>query len=404
MTFLIALSAIALNFSSPMFMGLFFAIWLAPIVKNIKIMMPQVKLPIFICAYCMASVSWSDHSGITARAAIEFLCMVGCIVFISKHVSFQAFITGVCIGTACTLLYVLSTSRMMEGEALTAFGSKNQVGHIAEICIVSCIFCFFVKRKILITILPIAIFCLYLSKSATSIVSIAPALAVACGAFGINKIPKGMRAAVMFSGIFTALLAMGAISLIDWQAIGLSFVGKDATLTGRTYLWNEGLKAASYNPILGTGYKAFWVPGNIEAEKLWYEFGIQNRSGFHFHNMFINSYVEQGIIGLILWVFLYVSALIKGVLNILKSASAESIFYLTIICIYAIRAFTEVDIMGPFGFGTFLFFFAYLKLNSFNIAGRKNRPRSPPLLKKTYAFSPVRGTTGNISARTPRKQ
>ncbi len=55
----------------------------------------------------------------------------------------------------------------------------------------------------------------------------------------------------------------------------LGAFGKDATLTGRTYLWAEGLRAVGETPVVGVGYQAYWVQGFSEAERLWEEFYIR---------------------------------------------------------------------------------------------------------------------------------
>jgi exopolysaccharide production protein ExoQ len=77
----------------------------------------------------------------------------------------------------------------------------------------------------------------------------------------------------------------------------LAATGKDITLTGRTDLWRIGLEQIAERPWLGTGYQAFWQPGNPEAEHLWRAFGIASRTGFHFHNLYLSNAVEIGIPG-----------------------------------------------------------------------------------------------------------
>src|SRR5690606_14758862 len=81
------------------------------------------------------------------------------------------------------------------------------------------------------------------------------------------------------------MLAVGAV-LVGLNLGGLDLLltafGKDATLTGRTYLWSQGWAAAANAPFFGVGYQAYWVQGFSEAERLWEEFYIGSRSGFHF--------------------------------------------------------------------------------------------------------------------------
>ncbi|TGV63220.1 O-antigen ligase family protein, partial [Mesorhizobium sp. M00.F.Ca.ET.158.01.1.1] len=80
----------------------------------------------------------------------------------------------------------------------------------------------------------------------------------------------------------------------------LGIFGKDSTLTGRTYLWEQGWNAAMRSPILGVGYAAYWVQGFAEAERLWNEFYITTRTGFHFHNTYVEALVELGFTGAVL--------------------------------------------------------------------------------------------------------
>ena len=42
------------------------------------------------------------------------------------------------------------------------------------------------------------------------------------------------------------------------------------------------------------------MQGFSEAERLWEEFYVGSRSGFHFHNTFIEALVELGVVGLAL--------------------------------------------------------------------------------------------------------
>ncbi len=88
--------------------------------------------------------------------------------------------------------------------------------------------------------------------------------------------------------------------LCRWRRSDPRRLGKDSTLTGRTYLWQQGIEAAKASPLVGVGYQAYWVQGFSEAERLWEEFYIGSRAGFHFHNTFIEAVVETGLIGLIL--------------------------------------------------------------------------------------------------------
>jgi exopolysaccharide production protein ExoQ len=134
-------------------------------------------------------------------------------------------------------------------------------------------------------------------------------------------------------------------------------LGKSSDLTGRTFLWSEGIKIGMRHPLLGDGYWAFWVPGRPEAEAYWYKFDIYGKSGFHFHNLYIQTFVDLGIIGLLLMCALILSNCYKSIRSIVRDGiDLTNIFCFGFAFMYLIRAFVEVDFLQSFGIGTLLFF------------------------------------------------
>jgi exopolysaccharide production protein ExoQ len=139
----------------------------------------------------------------------------------------------------------------------------------------------------------------------------------------------------------------------------LGIFGKDSTLTGRTYLWQQGMETAAENPILGIGYQGFWVQGFAKAESLWDYFGIAGRSGFHFHNTYIETMVETGIVGTVLLVLTLLTIIIGHLRRLLMIArTPESLMFLGLTCLLLVRSFVEIDILNPYQVGSFLFYFA----------------------------------------------
>ena len=121
--------------------------------------------------------------------------------------------------------------------------------------------------------------------------------------------------------------------------------------------------AAAANPWFGLGYQAYWVQGFSEAERLWEEFYIGTRSGFHFHNTFIEAVVETGAIGLLLLCLVLVVT-IAGHLGRFLTAERhpEAALLLGVVLLLAMRAFVEIDIMTPYHVGSFLLYAAAGKL------------------------------------------
>jgi exopolysaccharide production protein ExoQ len=85
--------------------------------------------------------------------------------------------------------------------------------------------------------------------------------------------------------------------------------GRDITLTDRTFIWHDVYAAASGNPLLGVGFGGFWIGriANIpwNASMTW-ELG-QAHSGY------IDTYLQLGIIGVLLLAALLMSTLSRSV-------------------------------------------------------------------------------------------
>jgi exopolysaccharide production protein ExoQ len=162
-------------------------------------------------------------------------------------------------------------------------------------------------------------------------------------------------------------------------------MGKDSTFTGRTYLWSQGIKDGLQRPFTGWGYQAFWVVGQPLAERYWYEYGMFDRAGFHFHNLFINVFVELGFVGLILMIMIYLSTGVKSVQFLLRNgANLQSVFFVGITIMFILRALPEVDTSGPFGIGPLLFFSIIPRITEYNKITQAPQTAPPPKAGKIY--------------------
>ena len=71
-------------------------------------------------------------------------------------------------------------------------------------------------------------------------------------------------------------------------------VGRDATLTGRTRIWEDALKL-TVNPVIGAGYESFWMGNRLEA--MWLANGEHLNQA---HNGYLEVYLDLGWVGLTL--------------------------------------------------------------------------------------------------------
>jgi len=103
---------------------------------------------------------------------------------------------------------------------------------------------------------------------------------------------------VMITGALTWFISMNIEQL-------LGFLGRDVTLTGRTYLWKAVIYTASQRPWLGYGYGAFWLGWNGPSALVWQRISFP---ASHAHNSFLDIWLALGFIGVVLFALSYFTA------------------------------------------------------------------------------------------------
>ncbi|MGF9692462.1 O-antigen ligase [Rhizobium sp. 0TCS1.26] len=324
---------------------------------------------------CFVSVFWSPAPGISMRTAIQYLTHIVCALIAMRTVSVVTLARGAIIGCAVVLLYSLLFGVYffdpLDGtySFVGAFASKNQLGFYASLGL------FFSYAGIMILGLRrlwllagaatalLSAYSLFASQSATSVLTTVVILAVLAGLQVLGRLAPSARKMLFAGGLI--VLVMGASAAMAFGAMDavLGIFGKDSTLTGRTYLWQQGIEAARQHPLLGLGYQGYWVQGFPEAERLWEEFYIGSRSGFHFHNTYIETMVETGVVGTLLLCLILLTGFFGHLKRVLHDRrNPASLVLFGVFALLLVRSFVEIDVMHPYHVGSFLFYFAAGKL------------------------------------------
>lgn len=373
---LIAISVLAMCFSGLfkiwpvlLFLLIWFSVLLFKGVSLVRIDRAALQCMV-IPLLCLASTLWSSYPSTTLYLGSCFVLLNLCALIMSRAIPFASFAVGLIAGVDIAMLITVLNGHygldsMTHTYALTGlFGSKNIVGFVAEVGILTAMaLSLYPKGGVLkwgfcITSLLFCVYCLALSHSGTALLS----LAAGIGAMGfvvvMNKIPRGIRPIILVASLVLIVLLGGVLLASDAQEAVLKSLGKDSTLTGRTYLWEQGIRVGQEHALLGHGFSAFWVQGNPLAERYWHEFYIDIRAGFHFHSTYVQSFVDLGYVGmgtLALLILLGVLASARSLLT--RGVTAERTFLFALAVVFFIRSWVEVDFfVGPFGLGTLLFF------------------------------------------------
>lgn len=319
---------------------------------------------------CLVSTVWSEGTMMTARFSVQYALTVLFAVIAAQATPPRQFISAIMSATVIIAVLSLLSGRFetdpMSGTVtfLGIFASKNYLAFFLSLMFLAATAVLIDRRQPLMfrAISVIAFFgaspLIVLTRSATSIVVSVACIGVLTGAFLFSKMEPKWRALTVIVALVAAAY-VGAVLAGNAEIFELFItrvLGKDATLTGRTFLWGKALELISLEPLLGRGFNAFWRHDSLEAEALWRLFHIPNRGGFHFHNTYLEILVGLGYLGFVIFVATLLVILGRLLLWFMETLSIPSAFFLTVFSSILIRSFVEVDVIYQFQIGTVLLY------------------------------------------------
>ncbi|WP_082453601.1 O-antigen ligase [Rhizobium sp. Leaf262] len=355
----------------------YYGLWISLIFVNYRRVLGNYSRYFWIFAFpvfCFLSAFWSQAPGVSFRAAIQYFSHIACALIAMRVLSTATLTQGGALGCAAVLVYSLIFGRY-ESDALDgsytfvgAFASKNQLGLFASLgCLLSYGTLMLSARKgwVFIALITgaLSFYNLLASQSATSIITTMAVLALAVAMQSTLVLAPKHRVILCLLVFLGALLCGTFVLRNGGPGSLLEAFGKDSTLTGRTYLWQQGIIALSESPLFGVGYQGYWVTGLADAERLWDEFYIPSRNGFHFHNTYIETAVETGIFGTVCLILVVLTTLWGHLARFLtRRRHMESLLLFAVATLFTCRSFVEVDLLFAYQVGSFLLYFVAGKL------------------------------------------
>jgi O-antigen ligase len=209
-----------------------------------------------------------------------------------------------CLFSFFALWQMPSQSIHPGGEWKGIFTWKNYLGRLMALGNVLLVVYWFWnpvlwKRIVIVGLFIASSVLLVFSRSTTSLLAMVGLYGIV-GLYGA-WLRWGMRLRARAYWLLAALGgAMTILAVVNRDGV-LALFDKNATLTGRTTLWEILWQRFQERPVLGFGYEAFWKqypqgimpPGWVEGD------------GFatHAHNGYIEIVLALGLIGLILYLF-----------------------------------------------------------------------------------------------------
>ena len=283
-----------------------------PNAKKVFDIIKREKILTFFLIWALISITWSAYPLVSIKRWFQvFNYLFIPLVFFSYCKSIQQI-----IGTIKPILFIyLSLSIIVvfiiPGAKDPLFGTwrgfsphKNALGQIVLMCtiLMSLLIIYetnLYKKIINFMYLLIAIVLLIGAFSSTIILAFvlfaSASFIYYLQASVFNKLGIGRFVALSsifsFAGIFYLIYSQTP-EIIE----SLNLTGKDiTTFSDRTYLWEYMMFEITKHPILGCGFRGFWVIGSIGIQTIWNRFLFLPIQA---HNGYLDIMNEMGVIGL----------------------------------------------------------------------------------------------------------
>ncbi|OZE83888.1 hypothetical protein CH305_05335 [Rhodococcus sp. 15-649-2-2] len=174
-----------------------------------------------------------------------------------------------------------------------------------------------------------------------------------------------------FAILFLGASGAASITVLIKQATILELLGRDSTLTGRTYLWQYGLNEWRERPIFGWGFNGYFTSDIAQY--------IQNIGVFrnynvpHFHQSYIQTLVDLGLVGLLIMIGMILYSLYWSYRSSVQEASKTGVAAFTLILLIAIGGLAIYVMFEYNHFATFTLFTIFLGLRSVQLRGSDSK-------------------------------
>ena len=292
----------------------------------------------------LLSTFWSADPGRSLYASIQFIYTTVIGIWIGSTYPPRRIFQALCVATGIGVLAsVINDSVQLiaaydqadyvgaERFFVGIYAQKNVLGEAIDLLALSLIVVGFQTGRLL----PMMIFAILLwfplsaAKSASSLLIFVFMLTLPLVWWVAGKERNRIVFVLLGWIVGLAIVFVTLAADIDFVDRSLESLGKDSTLTGRTYLWSIGWQIFLDHPVLGVGYQAFWQPEIFQESEAIRNALKETINGFH--SAYIEVLVATGIIGVVIFVVVLTAALRRCIRWLCVNPSIEalgSIFFL----------------------------------------------------------------------------
>ena len=297
-----------------------------------------------------ASVLWSIEPDVTLRRAIALAATTLMGLYLASSLGGRRFAELVALTMLLLALgsyfVCLAVPKMGVSQDINAgtwrglWYEKNEMGAMMVYASLAAVAAFLTnpRRRLLWGgALVLFIGLIVMTRSATSFLSL---LIVLGGAtvFAFMRLGRAAAVAAVWLGV-TGLSALAGLYMFA-PNVFYAALGKDATFTGRTEIWNAVLRAHEAEPVTGYGYAAFW--GRQSDIANWIRDALQWRVPSA-HNGWLDLLIQLGLVGVAIFGAIFAISLLTAVVR--HQRLGDGYWATLFLAVYALQTMSESIIL-----------------------------------------------------------
>ncbi len=322
-----------------------------------------------LIAVAILSTLWSDYPALTLRRSVVVIVTTLYGLALAIRFTFDEVLEllGWVFFTALSASLILVMLVPSWGEMVYlgrtvwrgVFTHKNFLGNYAALSLL--IFSLLARkhrglgRWFWVGGLGLAILIMIGAESSTALVLSACLLVGAIALHLLKRLHREWQVIFPVIGLFGAIAIV--FLLINFETL-LATLGKEITLTGRIPLWETLLAMGKERTWLGFGFNAFWLGWQGPSAEVWQVITWQPP---HAHNGYLDTWLELGMLGLILTIVLFGTLFMAAFYLYTKSVRNAS-FWILMLFFLIILNFFESFLLRQHSFFWVLIVYASFEL------------------------------------------
>ncbi len=320
------------------------------------------------------SVFWSENPPATLRAVFGFLFFSIFVVYFAKKYQWGDLSKLLRWNSIFLAIFSIYTALFIPSIGITpkgwcgGFGHPIGLGNMMALGISLWLLNAFANPKYRLRSLVLSILCLIVLINTNS-AGAWVLLFVLVVVFIATTFMRFLKFSLAFSSFVVMLFLFGSATfwLINNIDNLLFFLNKDITMSGRVPLWTMLIqKSIPERPWFGYGYQGFWQRWRGDKspaiDVVNYIMGSGRDWVAHSHNGFLEIILNIGLIGLLIFIVLFLINTIKTIKLIITNKHPESFLPLIILMYVFITNIYNPPIIGP-SYCWFIFLLITIRLN-----------------------------------------